>query len=65
VLAALVILAVLTVQGLAILLPVNLLVYFELRKPEPDVARVGRLMRPLCPGRRAARGDAGRDITEK
>lgn len=45
VLAALVILAVLTVQGLGILLPTNLLVYFELRKAEPDVARIGRLMR--------------------
>jgi apolipoprotein N-acyltransferase len=42
--AALAILAVLTVQGLGILLPVNLLVYFELRKPEPDGARIGRLM---------------------
>lgn len=43
--AALAILAVLTVQGLGILLPVNLLVYFELRKAEPDGARIGRLMR--------------------
>ena len=44
-LAALVIIAVLTVQGLGILLPTNLLVYFELRKPVPDGARIGRLMR--------------------
>ncbi len=43
--AALGILAVLTVQGLGILLPVNLMVYFELRKPAPDTARIGRLMR--------------------
>jgi hypothetical protein len=43
--AALVIVAVLTVQGLFILLPVNLLVYFEGRKPQPDAARIGRLMR--------------------
>ena len=31
-------------QGLGILLPVNLLVYFELRKAAPDAARIGRLM---------------------
>jgi hypothetical protein len=45
VLAALVIVAVLTVQGLGVLLPTNLLVYFEMRKPAPDGARIGRLMR--------------------
>lgn len=45
VIAALVIVTVLTVQGLGVLLPVNLRVYFELRKPEPDAARVARLMR--------------------
>ena len=45
VLSALVITAVLTVQGLAILLPTNLLIYFEMRKPTPDGARIGRLMR--------------------
>jgi hypothetical protein len=45
VLAALVIVGILTVQGLAILLPTNLLVYFEMRKPIPDGARIGRLMR--------------------
>lgn len=45
VLAALVILTILTVQGLCILLPVNLMVYFEVRKAQPDVARIGRLMR--------------------
>ena len=43
--AALIIIAILTVQGLGILLPTNLLVYFELRKPAPDAARIGRLMR--------------------
>lgn len=43
--AALAIIGVLTVQGLGILLPVNLLVYFEIRKPAPDIARIGRLMR--------------------
>lgn len=43
--AALAILALLTVQGLGILLPANLMVYFELRKPTPDLARIRRLMR--------------------
>jgi hypothetical protein len=43
--AALGIVTVLTVQGFAILLPANLLVYFELRKPAPDGGRIGRLMR--------------------
>jgi hypothetical protein len=45
VLAALVIVGVLTVQGLGVLLPTNLLVYFEMRKPVPDGPRIGRLMK--------------------
>jgi hypothetical protein len=45
VLAALVIIAILTVQGLGILLPTNLLVCLEMQKPEPDTAKIGRLMR--------------------
>ena len=45
VVAALAITAVLTVQGLAVLLPTNLLVFFEMRKPTPDGVRIGRLMR--------------------
>jgi hypothetical protein len=45
VVAALVIVTILTVQGLGVLLPANLLVYFELRKPQPDAERIGRLMR--------------------
>jgi hypothetical protein len=45
VLAALVIVAVLTVQGFAVLLPTNLIVYLEMRKANPDGARIGRLMR--------------------
>ncbi len=45
VIAAVAILVVLTVQGLGILLPTNLRVYLELRKPQPDGARVARLMR--------------------
>jgi uncharacterized membrane protein len=44
VLAALVIAAILTVQGLGVLLPANLMVYLEMRKPTPDLPRVGRLM---------------------
>jgi uncharacterized membrane protein len=45
VVAALAIVAILTVQGLGVLLPTNLLVYFEMRKPVPDGQRIGRLMR--------------------
>jgi hypothetical protein len=43
--AALVILAVLTVQGLGILLPTNLRVCLELQKPNPDYDRIGVWMR--------------------
>lgn len=43
--AALAIVTVLTVQGLGILLPLNLKVFFEFRKPEPDLARIGGWMR--------------------
>jgi hypothetical protein len=45
VIAAVTILIILTVQGIGILLPTNLTVYFELRKPQPDYDRIGRLMR--------------------
>ena len=45
VIAALTIITVLTVQGFGLLLPTNLAVYFELRKPAPDLPRIGRLMR--------------------
>lgn len=45
VLAALIIVTILTIQGLGILLPANLLVYFEMRKEKPDGARIGRLMK--------------------
>jgi hypothetical protein len=44
VLAALVIVTILTVQGLGVLLPANLMVYLEMRKPAPDPSRIGRLM---------------------
>ena len=42
---ALAIVAVLTIQGFGVLLPANLMVYFEMRKPNPDGERIGRLMR--------------------
>jgi hypothetical protein len=45
VVAALAIIVVLTVQGIGILLPTNLRLYFEISKPEPDAAKVGRWMR--------------------
>jgi hypothetical protein len=44
VIAALAIVTVLTVQGMGILLPTNLRIYFELQKPEPDVERIARRM---------------------
>jgi len=44
VLGALAVVTVLTVQGLGVLLPINLRVFFELRKDRPEMARVGRLM---------------------
>jgi len=36
---------VLTVQGLGILLPTNLLIYFEIQKPEMDDSKISRWMR--------------------
>lgn len=45
--AALAILTVLTVQGLGILLPTNLRVYFEQQKPDPDHARIALMMTRL------------------
>lgn len=45
VIGALVIVTILTIQGIGILLPANLKVFLELRKAEPDIARIGRLMR--------------------
>ena len=43
--AALAIVTILTIQGLGILLPTNLRVLFQLQKPQPDMARIGRWMR--------------------
>ena len=42
---ALAIVTLLAMQGLGVLLPTNLKVYLEMRKPQPDGARIGRLMR--------------------
>ena len=43
--AALVIIAILTVQGIGVLLPTNVLVCLELQRPTPDIAKIGRWMR--------------------
>ena len=43
--AALVIIAILTVQGLCVLLPINLLTCLELQKEQPDLDKLGRRMR--------------------
>jgi hypothetical protein len=43
--AALVIIFILTVQGLGVLLPNNLRIYRELQRPQPDIARITRLNR--------------------
>ena len=45
VLAALILITLMTIQGLFYLLPTNLKVCFELQKPEPDMVRIGGLMR--------------------
>jgi uncharacterized membrane protein len=45
VVAALVILTILTVQGLGVLLPNNLRIYFELQRPQPNIDRIVRLNR--------------------
>ena len=43
--AALAILAVLTVQGLGILTPINIMVFLEMQKAQPDGEKVGRWMK--------------------
>ncbi len=43
--AALVLIAILTVQGLCVLLPINLLTCLELQKAQPDLDKLGRRMR--------------------
>lgn len=44
VVAALVVVTILTVQGLGYLLPTNLRVFLELRKDKPDGPKIGALM---------------------
>lgn len=43
--AAIVIVALMMVQGLGFLLPTNLRIYFEMRKENPDGKKIGRLMK--------------------
>jgi len=43
--AALSLAAVLTIQGIAVLLPVNVRIYFALQQPVPDDNRIARLMK--------------------
>jgi hypothetical protein len=43
--AVLVIVTAMLIQGLGILLPTNIRVYFELRKSEPDMSKIQKLMR--------------------
>jgi uncharacterized membrane protein len=43
--AVLVIVSIMFIQGLGILLPTNLRIYFEMRKSEADMSRIQRLMR--------------------
>ncbi len=43
--AALVIVTILTVQGLGILTPTNILVFLEMQKPKPDGEKIGRWMK--------------------
>jgi hypothetical protein len=45
VIAALVIAAILGVQGLAILTPSNIMIYLEMRKERPDIDRTARIMK--------------------
>jgi hypothetical protein len=45
VVASLVIVTILAVQGLGILLPTNLLICFEIQEPKPDDVKIGRWMR--------------------
>jgi len=43
--AALALVTLMTIQGTGYLLPTNLLVCLELRKPNPDTEKIGRMMR--------------------
>ena len=61
VVAALAIVTILTIQGLGYLLPTNLRVYLELRKPRPDGAEDRRPDEPVFLCRRLPGRDAGGD----
>ena len=43
--AALFIITVLTIQGLGVLTPINIRVFLEMRKPNPDSEKIGRWMK--------------------
>ena len=43
--AALALITLLSIQGFAVLTPTNVMVCLELQKPQPDMTRIGRLMR--------------------
>jgi hypothetical protein len=43
--AALALVVLMTIQGTGYLLPTNLWVCFQLQKPNPDHAKIGRIMR--------------------
>lgn len=43
--AALLIITVLTIQGLGVLTPINIRVFLEMRKPNPDGEKIGRWMK--------------------
>jgi len=43
--AALALVVLMTIQGVGYLLPTNLRVCFELRRPNPDLPKIGRMMR--------------------
>jgi uncharacterized membrane protein len=45
VVAALVLVAIMTIQGIGYLLPTNLRVCFQLQKPNPDYEKIGHMMR--------------------
>jgi hypothetical protein len=45
VVAALTLVVLMTIQGVGYLLPTNLRVCLQLRRPDPDFARIGRMMR--------------------
>ena len=59
--AALVLVTLMTIQGLGFLTPVNVIVCLELQKAEPDMKRITGLDAAILLRRGAARHDAGGD----